>query len=135
LGCSEGCSVLQLSGSYLQLVGSLASAAVGGHARDELAPGPAARSETSNAPAGDFTIGPAALAVGQAPRASGALAVGGALAIHLAPQVVVGVHGSPSAASTARARAEATTTALTLRQAPLGPDSTARSNTRRNNCA
>jgi hypothetical protein len=37
---------------------------------------------------------------------------------------VVGVHGSPSAASTARARAESTTTASMLRRPPHGHDST-----------
>jgi hypothetical protein len=48
---------------------------------------------------------------------------------------VVGVHGSPSAASTARTRAESTTTAITLRRPPHGHDSTSVANTRRNSSA
>jgi hypothetical protein len=48
---------------------------------------------------------------------------------------VVGVHGSPSAASTARARAESTTTATTLRRPPHGHDRTSVANTRRNSSA
>jgi len=48
---------------------------------------------------------------------------------------VVGVHGSPSAASTARAKAESTTTAITLRRPPHGHDSTSVANTRRNSSA
>jgi len=42
-----------------------------------------------------------------------------------------GVHGSPSGASTARAKAESTTTATTLRRPPHGHCSTSVANTRR----
>lgn len=48
---------------------------------------------------------------------------------------VAGVDGSPSGASTARARAESTTTATTLRRPPQGHDSTSVANTRRNSSA
>ncbi len=48
---------------------------------------------------------------------------------------VVGVHGSPSAARTARARVESTTTAITLRRPPHGHDGTSVANTRRNSSA
>jgi hypothetical protein len=48
---------------------------------------------------------------------------------------VAGVDGSPSGASTARARVESTTTATTLRRPPQGHDSTSVANTRRNSSA